>query len=81
MDKNPERSCGTCVNCEKYTVDGEERWACENYDNGVGMPFDVYPPADDACSNWTDDPAEKGKPEEELRYIVDHFWDEVEDDW
>ena len=70
------KSCGNCIQCEKYFVDGEEKWACENYEHGVGMPFNVYPPHDEACANWSDDPEEKNRPENELRYIVDHFWDE-----
>ena len=74
-----KKSCGNCVNCEKYG-DNNDRWACENYDKGVGMPFDVSPPNDEACSNWSDNPEDKGKPEEALRYLVDHFWDDY-DDW
>lgn len=75
------KSCGNCIQCEKEVWDdGKEHWVCENYDRGVGMPYDVYPPNDDACSNWTDNPEDKDKPQDALRYFVDHFWDE-EDDW
>ena len=50
-----QKSCGNCIQCEKEVWDdGKEHWVCENYDRGVGMPYDAYPPNDDACSNWTD---------------------------
>ena len=76
-----DRSCANCIQCEKSKRDdGRDWWVCENYDRGVGMPFDVTPPNDGACSNWTDDPEEKDRPQDELRYFVDHFWDES-DDW
>ena len=75
-----DKSCGNCIQCEKYTSHGKEHWSCENYDRGVGMPFNVTPPNDEACSNWTDDPKEKDAPSDALRDFVDHFWDE-EDDW
>lgn len=71
-----EKTCGNCVNCEKYMAGGKEKWACENYDRGVGYPFDVTPPMDEACSNWSDDPADKDVPQDALRYMVDHFWDD-----
>ena len=76
------KSCGSCVQCEKYTVDGKEHWVCENYDRGVGMPYDVYPPNDEACSNWTDNPEDRDKPQDALCYFVDHYWDDDwDDDW
>ena len=71
-----KRTCGNCVNCEKYESNGKEKWACENYEYGVGMPFDVTPPHDKACRNWSNDPKERNGPENELRYFVDHYWDE-----
>ena len=74
-----KKSCGNCIQCEKYTVNGEEKWACENYDRGVGMPYDVFPPNDDACSNWSDNPDDKDVPQDALLYIVEHFWDEVDE--
>lgn len=70
------KSCSNCIQCEKYISDGEEMWSCENYDRGVGMPYKVTPPYDTACSNWSDDPKDKNKPADDLRYFVDHFWDE-----
>ena len=70
-----KKSCGNCVNCEKYG-ENKEKWACENYDKGVGMPYDVAPPNDEACSNWSDNPKDKDRPQNELRYFVDHYWDE-----
>lgn len=75
-----KKSCGNCIQCEKYISDGKEMWVCENFDRGIGMPFDVKPPNDTACSNWTDNPADKDKPQDELRDFIDHFWDEA-DDW
>lgn len=76
-----EQSCGNCIQCEKYEgSDGEERWSCENYYHGVGMPYDVYPPNDDACPNWSDNPEDKDKPSDALRYFVDHYLDE-DDEW
>lgn len=27
-----DKSCGNCVNCEKYIVDGVEKWSCENWE-------------------------------------------------
>lgn len=27
-----EKSCGNCIQCEKYTSNGKEHWSCENYD-------------------------------------------------
>ena len=74
-----DKSCGNCIQCDKYYVNGIEKWACENYDNGCGMPFDVFPPKDEACSNWSDDPNDKDKPQDKLRYFIDHFWNEVDD--
>lgn len=76
-----KKSCGNCVNCEKYTTSkGEEMWDCENYDRGVGYPHDVRPPHDAPCSNWSDNPEDKDKAQDALRYFVDHYWDD-EDDW
>ena len=74
-----KKSCGNCIQCDKYFTDGKEHWTCENYDRGCGMPVNVYPPHDEACSNWSDNPKDKDKPQDELRYFVDHFWDEVDD--
>lgn len=79
MAEKPKKSCGNCIQCEKWTSDGKEQWSCENYDRGVGMPVNVAPPNDEACSNWTDDPKEKDKPSDELRDFIDHFWDEADD--
>lgn len=70
------KSCGNCVNCEKYTSGGKEKWACENWERGVGMPVDVYPPNDEACSNWSNNPEDKDKAQDALRYLIDHFWDD-----
>ena len=70
------KSCGNCIQCEKYMSNGKEMWACENYDKGIGMPFNVTPPDDEACSNWTSNMEEKDAPQDALRYVVDHFWDE-----
>lgn len=82
MAKKPKKSCGNCIQCEKYNADGTEakQWTCENYDRGVGMPFDVTPPRDNACSNWSDKPEDKNRPENEMREFIDHFWDDW-DDW
>ena len=67
-----EKSCGNCVNCCK----GESFWSCENYAGGVGMPYDVSPPNDEACKNWSDDPKDMNKAADALCDFVDHFWDE-----
>lgn len=76
----PTKTCGSCVNCEKYTHDNGERWwVCENYVKSVGMPVDITPPGDAACENWSDNPADKDKPQDALRYFVDHYWDDKED--
>ena len=72
-----KKSCGNCVNCEKYGED-KEKWSCENYDKGVGMPYDVAPPNDGACSNWSDNPKDKDKPQDRLRHFIDHYWDNRE---
>lgn len=48
------KTCGNCVNCEKYTHDNGERWW--------------------VCENWSDDPADKNKPQDALRYFVDHYY-------
>lgn len=69
------KSCGNCVNCEK----DNDFWSCENYDRGVGMPYNVTPPHDDACSNWSANPEDKDKASDALRYYVDHFWDDKEE--
>ena len=66
-----KKSCGNCVNCEKYG----KSWACENVAGSEGWPFDCTPPHDDACTNWSDNPADKDKPQDALRYFVDHFHD------
>ena len=73
-----KKSCGNCINCEKIEKNGLG-WTCENYDRGVGMPFDVTPPHDDACGNWSDNPEDKDRPQNELRDFIDHFWDEADD--
>ena len=75
-----KKSCGNCVNCEKYVSNGKEKWSCENWECGVGMPFDVYPPNDEACRNWSDNPEDKDAASDALRDFVDHFWDD-DDDW
>ena len=67
-----KKSCGTCVNCEK---DGKS-WTCENVFGSEGWPCDCSPPNDEACANWSDNPADKDKAQDALRYFVDHFWDE-----
>lgn len=69
-----KKTCGNCVNCEKYG-ENKQMWSCENYDKGVGMPYDVAPPNDKACSNWSNNPKDKDRPQNELRYFVDHYWD------
>ena len=69
-----DKSCGNCVNCYKYMVDGVEKWFCEDWDKGVGMPYGVNPPNDDACSNWSDKPEDKDKAADSLRAVVDS-WD------
>ena len=74
------KSCGNCIQCEKYTFGGKERWTCENYAGGEGWPYDVTPPNDEACANWSDNHDDKDRPQDELRYFIDHYWDE-EDDW
>lgn len=74
-----KKSCGNCIQCEKWEHNGKETWSCENYDRGVGMPFNVTPPNDAACSNWTDDIRDKDKPSDALRDFVDHFWDNADD--
>ena len=73
-----DKTCGNCIQCEKYisSTDGKEKWSCENYYSGVGMPFDVYHPHDEACPNWTDNPKDKDKPSDNLRHFVDHYWDD-----
>ena len=73
-----DKSCENCVNCEKYG-ENKEKWACENYYYGVGMPYDVAPPNDEACPNWSDKPEDKDRANDELRYFVDHFWDDADD--
>ena len=65
------KSCGNCVNCFKRG----DSWTCENYADGVGWPCDCTPPHDAACENWSDNPADKDRAQDSLRYFVDHFWD------
>ena len=74
-----KKSCGNCIQCDKYMSDGKEQWACENYDKGIGWPVDVKPPNDEACSNWSDKPEDKDKPQDELRSFIDHYWDGWDD--
>ena len=50
-----KKSCGNCVNCEKYG----NSWACENVAGSEGWPCDCTPPHDEACKNWSDNPADK----------------------
>lgn len=71
-----KKSCGNCVNCEKYG-NKKERWSCENVFGSEGWPCDCAPPHDEACENWSNSPADKDKPQNALRYFVDHFWDKV----
>jgi len=68
------KSCGNCVNCDKTTFEGKEKWYCENWDRGVGMPFGVEPPHDEACSNWSDDPKDRDKALNEMHEFTDNFW-------
>ena len=70
-----KKSCGNCVNCEKYGAN-KEQWACENVAGSEGWPCDCSPPHDEPCANWSDNPADKDKAQDALRYFVDHFWDE-----
>ena len=75
-----KKSCGNCVQCEKgIWSDGKEHWTCENNDRACGMPVGVNPPYDEACSNWSDDPDDKDKPQDALRDFVYHFWDDYDD--
>lgn len=74
-----EKSCGNCARCWKYMSGGKECWSCEESEHGIGMPVDCYPPHDEACRNWTDDPEDNGRLGDALRNLVDHFWDD--DDW
>jgi hypothetical protein len=68
------KSCGNCVNCEKYG----ELWTCENVAGSEGWPCDCTPPNDVACRNWSNNPADKDKAQDALRYFVDHFWDNAD---
>lgn len=70
-----KKTCSNCINCEKYG-DKKERWTCENVAGSEGWPCDCTPPYDDACKNWSDDPKDKDKAQDALRYFVDHFWDD-----
>lgn len=70
------KSCENCVNCEKHSTG----WACENVAGSEGWPCDCTPPNDAACRNWSDNPADRDKAQDELRYFIDHFWDD-DDDW
>lgn len=74
-----KKSCGNCVNCIKHIGSNKELWSCENYDKSVGMPVQVSPPYDDACSNWSNNPKDIDKASDALRYYVDHFWDDKEE--
>ena len=71
-----DKSCGNCIHCFK----GNDFWSCEDSYEACGMPVKCSPPYDEACRNWSDNPDDMGKPSEELRNFVDHFWGE-EDDW
>ena len=71
-----KKTCGNCLNCFKAGDD----WSCEDFIDSVGMPVTCNPPHDEACPNWTDDPNERHKPQEALRYIVDHFWEGCDDE-
>ena len=71
-DEIVKKSCGTCVNCEK----GSKSWTCENVSGSEGWPCDCTPPNDEPCANWSDKAEDKDKPQDALRYFVDHFWDE-----
>ena len=66
-----KRTCGNCVQCVKH----DAFWSCENSFESVGMPVKCSPPYDEACPNWTDNPADIDKPSDRLRDFVDHFWD------
>ena len=68
------KSCGNCVNCEKHG----KSWTCENAMGGEGWPCNCAPPFDEACDNWSDNPADKDKAQDALRYFVDHFWDNAD---
>ena len=71
-----EKSCGNCVNCFK----GEEFWSCENSDSAMGMPVKCNPPYDEACSHWSDNPADYEKQVNALRNFVDNYWANYESD-
>ena len=68
------KSCANCVNCEKHG----ESWTCENAFGSEGWPCNCAPPFDEACDNWSDDPADKDRAQNALRYFVDHFWDHAD---
>lgn len=52
-----EKSCSNCANVSKYTYQGKESMACEEYGfYHLGWPANCDPPYDDACELWTDDP-------------------------
>lgn len=68
------KSCGNCVNWEKFG----ESWICENVYGSEGWPCDCTPPNDAACQNWSNNPADKDKAQDALRYFVDHFWDNAD---
>lgn len=71
-----DKSCRTCVNVMRWGG----AWSCENCSGLVGMPVDVTPPNDEACANWSNNPADQNAPIDSLRDFVDHFWDDI-DDW
>lgn len=68
------KTCGNCVNLEKYTVDDREKWGCENFFGCEGMLYNVEPPADEACENWTDNPKKKGAALKAMHEFTDNFW-------
>lgn len=52
--------------CKAFRAKGHEAYSCDI----------IEPPGDTACENWSNDPADKDKPQDALRYFVDHYWDE-----
>lgn len=61
-----EKRCGNCVN--------NENGSCENWDKGIGMPCVCTPPYDTACSNFSENPADKNKPLNAMRRFTDNYW-------
>lgn len=75
-----EKTCANCINCGKFTdKKGKVIWSCECFDKSVGMPVDVSPPYNEACSNWTDDPKEMGKAVDDLYNFINNFWANCDD--